>query len=166
MKTEVLDLREDLRKGLAPFAKIMTAAGKVQPGDALVLKTPFKPVPLFKVMEHKGFTSEVLKNAAGDWEIQFTRKGDVVVQPPVESTCGCSAPVPEKVIEVNARGLQPPQPLVTILEAVSNLPENTALLARTDRRPMHLYPELELRGFTSHTEEQPDGSYITYIQRA
>jgi hypothetical protein len=37
--------------------------------------------------------------------------------------------------------------------------------ARTDRRPIHLYPLLEQRGFTGETEEQHDGSFITTIRR-
>jgi hypothetical protein len=72
---------------------------------------------------------------------------------------------PGRRVEVDARGLEPPQPLVTILEAVEALPARAALLARTDRRPLHLYPQLEERGFTGTTEEQPDGSFVTLIAR-
>jgi TusA-related sulfurtransferase len=66
---------------------------------------------------------------------------------------------------VDARGLEPPEPLVRILEAISNLPNNAELHARTDRRPMHLYAQLEQRGFTGESEEQTDGSFITHIRR-
>jgi uncharacterized protein (DUF2249 family) len=66
---------------------------------------------------------------------------------------------------VDARGLEPPQPLVKILEALSALPDGANCLARTDRRPMHLYAQLAERGFTGQTEEQEDGSFITRIHR-
>jgi TusA-related sulfurtransferase len=66
---------------------------------------------------------------------------------------------------VDARGLEPPQPLVVILEAITRLPENGELRAQTDRRPLHLYPLLEQRGFTGETEEQSDGSFVTTIRR-
>ena len=66
---------------------------------------------------------------------------------------------------VDARGLEPPEPLVRILEAVSSLPREAQLHARTDRRPMHLYAQLEQRGFTGESEEQTDGSFITHIRR-
>jgi uncharacterized protein (DUF2249 family) len=69
-------------------------------------------------------------------------------------------------LTVDARGLEPPQPLVVILEALMRLPEGAELQARTDRRPMHLYGHLEERGFTGTTEEQPDGSFLTTIRRA
>jgi uncharacterized protein (DUF2249 family) len=70
------------------------------------------------------------------------------------------------VLEVDARGLEPPQPLVVILEALAGLPEGAGLRARTDRRPLHLYAQLEARGFTGETEEQADGSFVTTIRAA
>lgn len=69
-------------------------------------------------------------------------------------------------LEVDARGLEPPQPLVVILEAAARLPDGAELRARTDRRPMHLYAQLQERGFTGKTEEQPDGSFVTTIHCA
>ncbi|MBK7999202.1 MAG: DUF2249 domain-containing protein [Verrucomicrobia bacterium] len=67
---------------------------------------------------------------------------------------------------VDARGLEPPQPLVTILEALTQLPAGAQMRALTDRRPMHLYGQLTERGFVGESEEQPDGSFITHIRRA
>ena len=72
----------------------------------------------------------------------------------------------EAIVNVDARGLEPPQPMVVIMETLSELPECAELHARTDRRPLHLYPLLEQRGFTGKTEEQNDGSFITIIRRA
>ena len=55
--------------------------------------------------------------------------------------------------------------LVTILEAVTTLPRGAMLRARTDRRPMHLYAQLEERGFTGESQAaQADGSFITHIR--
>ena len=71
----------------------------------------------------------------------------------------------ETAVEVDARGLEPPQPLVVILEALGRLPEGGTMRARTDRRPLHLYPLLEQRGFTAETESQHDGSFLTTICR-
>jgi TusA-related sulfurtransferase len=72
----------------------------------------------------------------------------------------------ETRVEVDARGLEPPQPLVVILEALASLPAGVELRAHTDRRPLHLYPLLEQRGFVGETEEQHDGSFVTIIRRA
>jgi TusA-related sulfurtransferase len=69
-------------------------------------------------------------------------------------------------LTVDARGLEPPQPLVVILEAVARLPAGGELRAHTDRRPMHLYDQLKSRGFTGEAQEQHDGSFVTTIRPA
>ena len=71
----------------------------------------------------------------------------------------------ESTVVLDTRGLEPPEPLVRILEALSHLPEGAELRARTDRRPLHLYTHLEERGFAAETEEQEGGSFITTIRR-
>jgi len=71
----------------------------------------------------------------------------------------------EQDIELDVRGLEPPQPLLAILEALASLPAPATLHARTRWRPALLYAELAERGFTGESEEQPDGSYITHIHR-
>jgi TusA-related sulfurtransferase len=71
----------------------------------------------------------------------------------------------EAIVKVDARGLEPPQPMVVILEALARLPEGAVLHAHTDRRPLHLYPLLEQRGFAGATQDQHDGSFITTIRR-
>ena len=71
----------------------------------------------------------------------------------------------EAPVTLDARGLEPPQPMVLILEALERLPEGAEMRARTDRRPLHLYALLKQRGFTGETEEQNDGSFVTTIRR-
>lgn len=164
-----LDVREEIRHGGEPFSLIMSAVAQLGPDENLLLLAPFEPKPLFGVLAKQGFahTARAIEN--GDWEVLFTRSGE---EPNVVKT---SAPVQPEVrqvetqggrwIEVDARGLEPPQPLVTILEALANLPAGAELRAHTDRRPMHLYAQLEERGFTGESEEQNDGSFITKIRR-
>jgi uncharacterized protein (DUF2249 family) len=65
--------------------------------------------------------------------------------------------------QLDARGLEPPQPMMKILEAVAALPAGATLVAHTDRQPLLLYPLLEQRGFTYETTPQSDGSHITHI---
>ncbi len=170
MKTEVLDLREDFRQGRPPFAKIMAAAARVDAGDALMLVTPFEPVPLFGVLAQQGFSNASQQLPSGDWEIQFIRQGATNESwdaAEAKAPCGCSAkPAGGAKVEVDTRGMEPPQPLVTILEALAALAPGAELHARTGRRPMHLYPQLEARGFAGETEEQSDGSFITIIRRS
>ena len=69
------------------------------------------------------------------------------------------------LIELDARGLEPPQPLMKALEVVASLPQGATLRLHTRWRPALLYAELEKRGFAGQSEEQSDGSYLTYIRR-
>lgn len=70
------------------------------------------------------------------------------------------------ITELDARGFEPPQPLLKTLEAVATMPADTTLKLHTRWRPALLYAELEKRGFTAESQDQPDGSCITHIHRA
>jgi hypothetical protein len=69
------------------------------------------------------------------------------------------------VIMLDARGLEPPMPMIRALEALETLPSGHCLVLHTDRCPVFLLDELPQRGFTGETEAAPDGDgYVTYIQ--
>jgi uncharacterized protein (DUF2249 family) len=160
-RTITLDVREDIRQGREPFGLIMQAVQRLRRNENLLLIAPFEPVPLFSVMAQQGFSHDSKATDAGDWEVLFSRGAEV--QAP-------TSPVPSRPprcsgrrIDVDARGLEPPQPLITILEALESLPEGAAMRAFTDRRPVHLYDQLAERGYKAETEQQTDGSYITTI---
>ena len=164
--TVTLDVREDIHEGREPFARIMETAAQLKSGQRLRLMAPFKPWPLFSVLARQGFAHEARPMDSGDWEVLFVRSLGAPMTP---ETTPAISPLPSgnaPVLEVDARGLEPPQPLVVILEALARLPESAALRARTDRRPLHLYAQLEQRGFIGETEEQKDGSFVTSIRRA
>ncbi len=162
-----LDVREDLRNGREPFLRIMQAVGALQPGQALRLIAPFEPVPLYGVLGQQGFSHQTQPQADGSFEVLFSPKGErPFAAPPAPPECpGRPRTGGGKVVEVDARGLEPPQPMMKILEALTELPAGAALRAHTDRRPMHLYPQLEQRGFVGESQEQSDGSFITHIRR-
>jgi uncharacterized protein (DUF2249 family) len=165
----VLDVREDLRNGREPFSRIMGAIGKLAAGEELLLIAPFEPVPLFQVLAQQGCTHKAEMKPGGEWEVLIRRDFNLAtpeVGAPKAEALGAVPPCrASKVIHLDVRGLEPPQPLVAILEALSSLPEGAELSAHTDRRPMHLYPQLEERGFSGHTEETQNGSFITHIRR-
>ena len=172
-KTTVrLDVRGDIRNGREPFGKIMQTVASLKDSEQLLLIAPFEPAPLYAVLAQQGFSHQSKPTAAGDYEVLFTRgPADSArpsttpaspQQPPGLKPRACSGP---PILEVDARGLEPPQPLVKILEALPTLPEGARLRARTDRRPMHLYAQLEERGFVGESEEQKDGSFVTNVRR-
>lgn len=166
-KMVTLDVREDLRNGHEPFSKIMSAVAKLPPDTVLRLVVPFEPTPLFPVLSNQGFDHESKQLPSGDWEVLFTRRAGepAAFVPPTRPPGNAVKAKPGEIMEVDARGLEPPQPMVKILEALTVLPAGAELHARTERKPMHLYPQLEERGFAGITEEQNDGSFITKIRR-
>jgi uncharacterized protein (DUF2249 family) len=167
-KIITLDVCADIRAGREPFSKIMNAVAQLQADEDLRIIAPFEPVPLFELLRRQGFQHASKANATGTWEVRFTRQpggppaGDQPTFTP--SSHGDAAGGSPEVIELDARGLEPPQPLVMILEALSTLSAQAELRARTNRRPMHLYAQLEARGFTGESQEQSDGSFITHIR--
>jgi uncharacterized protein (DUF2249 family) len=165
-KTVTIDVRDDIRFGQAPFSRIMNAANDLGAGEELLIIAPFEPAPLFSVMQRQGFSYTSRPMPSGDWEVLFTRNSDALL-PASDRAAESSGPrsMITEVVEVDARGLEPPQPMVKILETLAGLAQGTQLDARTDRRPMHLYPQLEERGYVADTKEQSDGSFLTHIRR-
>jgi uncharacterized protein (DUF2249 family) len=168
-----IDVREDIRAGREPLSKIMAAVSTLKAAERLLVIAPFEPVPLFYALQRHGYSHRAEQKPSGDWEVLFSRASEQqdlrsAAQPPAvacpPSTNSDSTVSPKEFVEIDARGLEPPQPLVRILEAIADLPRNSAIHARTDRRPIHLYPQLENRGFTARTEQQSDGSFLTRIR--
>ena len=161
-----LDVREALRQGHEPFSKIMNAVAQLHSDEKLLLIAPFEPAPLFSVLGKQGFDHKSQQIESGDLEVLFTRRSGAATPfvPPARPPCSAVKTEPTEIIAVDARGLEPPQPMVKILEALAALPAGAELRANTDRRPMHLYAQLEERGFAGESEEQNDGSVITKIR--
>ena len=171
MSSEIvtLDVRDDINRGQEPFSKIMGMVARLRPEERFRLIAPFEPIPLFSVLAKKGYTHNSKSMESGDWEVLFTLGGGQTTETKHDAPAVAGADVgeanPSSYIEVDARGLEPPQPMVKILEALATLPPKTGIRARTDRRPMHLYAHLEERGFVGETTEQTDGSFLTHIRR-
>lgn len=165
-KIVTLDVREDLRNGREPFSKIMGAVAQLPPDAKLRLVAPFEPTPLFSVLGNQGLDHESKQLPSGDWEVLFMRhrEGPAAVVPLTGPACSAGKAGPTEIIEVDARGLEPPQPMVKILEALAVMSAGAELRAHTERKPMHLYAQLAERGFAGETEEQNDGSFITKIR--
>ena len=56
--------------------------------------------------------------------------------------------------------------MVRTLEALDGLASGAKLIMRSDRKPLHLFKELETRGFTFDCTEQMDHSFVTNIWHA
>lgn len=70
-----------------------------------------------------------------------------------------------KRVDLDNRGLEPPEPMARILAALKSLPDDTYLLAHNDREPIFLYPKLHALGYEYHAEVQPDESCLIAIRK-
>lgn len=163
----LLDVREDLRAGRHPLGRIMEVAKPLAPGQKLRLVTPFQPTPLFAVLGDLGFAHECREIAPDHWETLFTRRETVGATPPAagDRQVDGGSPAPAKPVEVDARGLEPPEPMVRILGELEKLASGGTLRAITDRRPVHLLGILDQRGVAHTGSAQPDGSWVTEIRK-
>src|SRR5262249_25759031 len=155
-----LDVRDDLRSGREPLAKIMAAAKALGKEDVLVLRAPFEPIPLYKVLATRGFAHWTEHRGADDWSVFFYRDASVAPTPPSASR---GANGRRTVLDV--RGLEPPEPMVRVLEELDRLGPGVELEVRHDRRPMFLYPQLDARGFV-HETDQPEPGLVRIVIRS
>ncbi|MFC7139837.1 DUF2249 domain-containing protein [Halosimplex aquaticum] len=63
---------------------------------------------------------------------------------------------------IDARELPPPQPIKNTLEQLSEIDDSIVLIQLNDRRPQHLYPKLDDRGYDYETLEDGD-TVVTVI---
>jgi uncharacterized protein (DUF2249 family) len=80
----------------------------------------------------------------------------------VEYVARTDAPADRPRETFDARELPPPQPLKNTLETLAEADDSTVLVQFNDRRPQHLYPKLEDRGYRYETFDD-DGGAVTVI---
>ena len=159
-----LDVRDDIRRGEEPFARIMAVVKALEPGRVLVLRAPFEPIPLYGVLGKRGFAHWTERVAPDDWAVWFYRTSDGL-----DASAEAAAPTGQRregrALAIDVRGLEPPQPMVRILEAVDGLRAGDHLEVLHERRPIFLYPQLEERGFLHETSEPAPGLVRIVIRR-
>ena len=139
-----LDVRDDIRRGAEPFKRIMAAVKALADDEMLVIRAPFEPAPLYKVLGGQAFDHWTERHDATDWSVWFYRRTDLVL---------------------DVRGLEPPLPMVRVLERLDTLAPGETLLVVHERRPVFLYPQLDQRGFAHETDEPEPGVVRIRIRR-
>ena len=74
------------------------------------------------------------------------------------------APARDRTV-LDVRGLEPPQPMVRVLEEIDRLGPGAELEVHHERRPMFLYPQLDERGLIHETDEPEPGLVRILIRR-
>ena len=174
-----VDVRDDLRSGREPFARIMGAVDGLRDREVLLLRATFEPAPLFGVLGKRGFVHESVAHADDDWCVWFWRPdphdaGPAVARAPRAThepatepdRGGAGAPDGGTTIQLDVRNLEPPEPLMRTLAALETLPPGHVLVQVNDRVPQLLLPMLAERGFRFAIDESRADSVLVRIWRA
>ena len=151
-----LDVRPILKNGGEPFEAIMTAVGVLQPGQGLKLFAPFKPQPLYRVMDAKGFDHAVVELDGGDFEVRFTPRRQEAVA--LSKNAVSPELWAEPSVQLDLSDLDPPEPMQRILGAAEALDPGEVIFAVLAREPVFLFPELTRRGHQWVGNFDRDGS--------
>ena len=175
-----LDVREELSKGGEPFSRIMGAVGGLGEREVLHLRAPFEPVPLFAVMQKRGFAHRTEQHADDDWSVWFFRQEMEAEFPtrattpaqatdvatPNPTTPGAENAPARTEVWLDVRDMEPPEPLVRTLEALESLPADSMLVQLNMRVPQFLLPILRERGFHFTIDEPQPNEVQVRIWRA
>ena len=66
-------MRDHIRAGREPFARIMNAVVSLRDGQGLRLINVFEPAPLCEAMAQRGFAHETTQLEDGAWQVRFFR---------------------------------------------------------------------------------------------
>ena len=66
-------------------------------------------------------------------------------------------------ILVDARGLEPPEPMEKVLQTLARLRPGQSIRMLLHREPFPLYAILTARGYRHETRMEADGSYVILI---
>ena len=164
-----VDVREDLRNGREPFSRIMAAVGALGENEVLHLRAIFEPAPLFTVLAKRGLVHESLAHAPDDWSVWFWRPVSDEKQKPqvpqVPASTDSAHAVDSQTVELDVRGLLPPEPMLRTLEALETLPTGHQLMQINVRVPQFLLPILAERGFACEVDESSADRVLVRIWR-
>ncbi|WP_221033220.1 DUF2249 domain-containing protein [Actomonas aquatica] len=139
-------------------------------GEHFTLVNDHDPVPLYYQFAAEfphAFNWEYEERGPEQFAVRITRLAPTP-RPATPVTAPAAAPTGSAcggVTLVDARGLEPPEPMLRILAALEALPPGDTLQAFTDRQPIHLLPELGSRGCTHEGQAEADGSWRTSITK-
>lgn len=167
------DVRSLLAGGEDPLRQIQQKVKALQLGEALLIINSFEPLPLISLLKRQGFNAYVHHVDAQTIETYFYKNSASV------SDTHTDAPMasPEEggdwemllrkfdghLVHIDVRHLEMPQPMMTILEALEQLPADKALYVHHKRIPVFLLTELKERNFDYRIKEVQTGEVYLLI---
>ncbi len=164
----VLDVRPIISSGFDPLKVILQTVRGLKQGQALHLINSFEPIPLYSVLGDRGF-EHFTRNVQGVWHVWFFRRNSGSTEKQAEDVqtrrVNETPETEERIIELDVRGLAPPEPMMRILERLGEVDEKTILLVHHHREPMLLYEKLAQRGYHAVTERVREDYYKVIIRK-
>ena len=158
-----LDVRPVISSGKDPLNIILEKVKSINAGQVLKIINSFEPTPLILMLQKKGFETYADNISEGLVETYFFKPASAAKETAVEYVKpkkGWDDVLKEfenKLVEVDVRNLEMPLPMMTILEAIENLPGDNALFVYHKRIPVFLLPELAGKGFEYRINEISNG---------
>lgn len=165
-----LDVREILESGKDPFNLILENIKRLKLKQILKLINSFEPVPLIQLLEKQGYKtySEIINT---DLVFTYFFNDEQVLTSGYEHRSsdedwnGVLGRFKEASVTIDVRALEMPLPMLTILDALENLPDGKALYVYHKRIPVFLLPELQERNFEYRIKEIGDSEVHLLIYK-
>lgn len=148
-----MDVRPILETGKDPFKDIMAKLKDIEDGKILCVVNSFRPTPLLNILEDKGYACEVKRKEENLFECYIQKSSEAESSEEIKvsevkiSFEDVEAKFKGKMVEIDVREFEMPEPMVKTLEAAEALAPGQALYVNHKRTPQYLIPELEKRGF-------------------
>ncbi|MCC6187221.1 MAG: DUF2249 domain-containing protein [Chitinophagaceae bacterium] len=163
-----LDVRGMLESGEDPFRLITKTIQPMAAGCILKLINTFEPVPLILLLGKQGFEA-YNHSISKDLVHTYFYKKEITKNAEMTANTNPSAwdeqlkYFENKLQTIDVRHLPMPQPMLTILAALDNLPTQQALYVIHKRIPVFLLPELADRNMTYRVKEVAEGEVYLLI---
>lgn len=142
-----IDVRPLIESNVDPFNEINKKLATLQFNQVLKIINSFEPIPLIKILSKKGYVCEVRN--VDNYTITLIEKTNFVKEVGKNTASGEDQDFENtiniyrnKMINVDVRSMEMPQPMICILEECNKLPEGKALFVKHKRIPHFLFPEL------------------------
>jgi len=163
-KVVTFDVRPIISGGKDPLKFILAKVKELKNDEVLLLINSFEPVPLYDVLGEKGYAHKTEKEGE-TFKIYFYKDSNLNIVEEEKSDNNDEINIAdfENIVEIDVRGLEPPEPMIKTLETLSNIDDKSALLMRHHREPLMLYPKLEERGYRAFCTKINDNYFKIVI---
>lgn len=168
---KTIDAGKYLKNNVDPFETIYKTINDAPVNKEIKVICPFKPVPLIKILDKKGFSVSIYGNENSGYSVYIKNTGNKknteaksIFQD--EETFMKKWNVYNNSIPVlDVRHLEMPQPMITILKAINDNPEQNVFRILHIKVPHFLLPELNLIDIEYEICKSKDGLFRVLLTR-